>query len=188
MYTYYVVAITDKAYVSFIYTLDFKMDSIERIQKVTALIKKNGYSNVCITFFSQLDNPSLDNTVNLLPTSVVERFAFVFNSNTVLAVDFDHTLCHSVWPGTGAPNTQLIQKLKRVQAAGCHLVLWTCREGRLLEDAVQWCREQGLEFEAINDNPEWLKQEYGNNCRKIGAHYFLDDRALPIEWFLQMEF
>lgn len=105
-----------------------------------------------------------------------------------IAVDFDHTLCHSVWPGTGEPNRPVIEKLKKLQAEGHHLILWTCREGDLLDQAIAWCRNYGLEFEAINDNPKWLQEKFGNNCRKIGVDYFLDDRALPIDRFLEEGF
>lgn len=106
----------------------------------------------------------------------------------VFAVDFDNTLCHSIWPNAGEPNWPVINKLKSIQAAGHCLVLWTCREGVELQIAVDWCREQGLVFEAVNDNPVWLQMKHGNNCRKIGADYFLDDRALSIERFLSDNF
>lgn len=106
----------------------------------------------------------------------------------VIAVDFDFTICHSVWPGTGEPNWPVINKLKQLQSEGHHLILWTCREGKELEDAIKWCNEVGLVFEAINDNPPWLTEKFGRNCRKIGADYFLDDRALPIDKFLEKGF
>lgn len=106
----------------------------------------------------------------------------------VFAVDFDNTLCHSFWPNAGEPNWAVINKLKSIQSAGHQLVLWTCREGEELQLAVDWCQEHGLVFAAINDNPVWLQVKHGNNCRKIGADYFLDDRALPIDRFLSKNF
>ena len=98
----------------------------------------------------------------------------------VIAVDFDGTLCQSRWPGIGPPICSTIRALKRRQDEGARLILWTCREGRLLDEAVRWCRQQGLQFDAINDNvPERIRQ-YGSNPRKVSADEYWDDKAVPI--------
>lgn len=35
------------------------------------------------------------------------------------------------------------------------LILWSVREGELLQEAVDWCKERGVEFWAVNkDYPE----------------------------------
>lgn len=98
----------------------------------------------------------------------------------IYAVDFDGTLHLGKWPSTGKPNKQLIDflKLKRVQ--GDRVILWTCREGDLLQAAVDYCKDYGLEFDAINDNVQENKDHYKNNCRKVFAHYYIDDRNLHI--------
>ena len=57
------------------------------------------------------------------------------------------------------------------------LVLWTCREGKLLEDAIQWCRERGVEFYAANrDYPEETTENNPHFTRKLKADMFIDDR------------
>lgn len=59
---------------------------------------------------------------------------------------------------------------------GDKLILWTCREGALLDEAVLWCLNRGLKFDAVNDNlPEDI-EKYGNNCRKVNADVYLDDK------------
>ena len=99
-------------------------------------------------------------------------------SYTVYAVDFDGTLCESIWPGIGAPNIFLIEHLIRRRAQGNKIILWTCREGDKLQAAIEWCKSYGLEFDAINDNLEELKQEFENNPRKIFADVYIDDKAV----------
>ena len=98
-----------------------------------------------------------------------------------IAVDFDGTLCYSNWPDLGEPNTELINYLKDWKAAGNKLILWTCRAGAELDKAVKWCTEQGLTFDAINDNlPETIAL-YGNNSRKISCDYYIDDKMMEFK-------
>ena len=97
---------------------------------------------------------------------------------TVYSVDFDGTLCESVWPGIGAPNMALINHLIKRREQGNKIILWTCREGVRLQEAVEWCKEYGLEFDAVNDNLQELKDEFGNNPRKIYADCYIDDKAV----------
>lgn len=102
-------------------------------------------------------------------------------NNKVIAVDFDGTLCEDEWPFLGKPNKQLISWLIKRQGMGDKLILWTCREGDTLDLAVNWCRTQGLHFDAINENlPERIKQ-WGDS-RKVSADIFIDDRNFNCNW------
>ena len=103
---------------------------------------------------------------------------------TTCAVDFDGTLCENAYPEIGAPNLPLIDKLISCRRLGAKVILWTCREGELLTRAVEFCRCYGLEFDAVNDNTEELKRAYGTNPRKIGADYYIDDKAMPPDLFV----
>lgn len=96
----------------------------------------------------------------------------------IIAVDFDGTLCYSSWPELGAPNTPLIEYLRKWRAEGNKLILWTCRAGEALVRAVAWCADQKLTFDAVNDNLPEVIALYGNNSRKITCDYYIDDRAL----------
>ena len=99
----------------------------------------------------------------------------------VIAIDFDGVLCSDEYPEIGEPNKEVIQEAKSLQAGGACLVLWTCRTGEDLDRAVQACKEWGLEFDAINENPKFRIDLYGNDCRKIGADEYWDDRAVFIQ-------
>lgn len=95
----------------------------------------------------------------------------------VIAVDFDGTLCQNLWPDIGRPNTELILRLMQAREFGQKVILWTCREGQLLKDAIAWCKSFGLEFDAVNANlPERIAL-YKTDPRKVGADLYLDDRA-----------
>lgn len=99
----------------------------------------------------------------------------------IYAVDFDGTLCRgSRYPTIGVPNYYLIEFLKERRNQGDIVILWTCREGNLLEDAVSWCKKYGLEFDYINANTEQNKKTFGNDCRKIFANYYIDDRNMTV--------
>lgn len=106
----------------------------------------------------------------------------------VIAVDFDGCLCKNIWPEIGEANRELMDFLIGAREAGILVVLWTCREGELLQQAVDFCRENGLEFDAVNENVQERTEAYGNDCRKIGADWYLDDKAVtarygvPEEW------
>lgn len=95
-----------------------------------------------------------------------------------IAVDFDGTLCYSKWLDCGQPNQALISYLQKWRRNGNKLILWTCRAGEALSKAVEWCREQNLEFDAVNDNLPKIIELYGNNNRKITCDYYIDDRML----------
>ena len=95
-----------------------------------------------------------------------------------IAVDFDGTLCFSSWPELGEPNTKLIEYLRDWKDNGNKLILWTCRAGDALDKAVEWCKEQNLTFDAINDNLPETIELYGNNSRKISCDYYIDDKNL----------
>lgn len=94
-----------------------------------------------------------------------------------IAVDFDGTLCYSSWPHLGEPNQKLIDFLKAWKHSGNKLILWTCREGDNLEQAVSWCRSYGLEFDAINDNLPENIERFGNNSRKVSCDIYIDDKS-----------
>ena len=93
----------------------------------------------------------------------------------VIAVDFDGTLCENAWPDIGKPHIGVMMCFKALRDMGNKLILWTCREGKMLDDAVAWCKERGLEFDAVNANLPERIAEYGTDPRKIGADYYCDD-------------
>lgn len=95
----------------------------------------------------------------------------------IIAVDFDGCLCKNAWPEIGEANAELIARLIRERERGNKVILWTCREGNALEEALAWCWKRGLKFDAVNANLPEMNEMYGNDSRKIGADWYLDDKA-----------
>ena len=97
-----------------------------------------------------------------------------------ISVDYDGCLCAAKCPDIGEPRWQVIRALAREQANGAKLILWTCREGAQLQEAVLWCLNHGLEFDAVNDNLEENKAFFGNNSRKVWASEYWDDKSVTV--------
>lgn len=92
-----------------------------------------------------------------------------------IAVDFDGTIVEHKYPAIGKEMDFAFATLKALQEKGHRLILWTIREGELLEEAVEFCREHGIEFYAVNRN--YPEEEYSNmEHRKLLADLFIDDR------------
>lgn len=99
----------------------------------------------------------------------------------IYSIDFDGVLCEDKWPEIGAAFPMAILLCKALKQAGHKLILNTCREGKYLDDARKWCENLGLVFDAYNENlPERIAQ-YGGDCRKISADYYIDDKNATIE-------
>lgn len=99
----------------------------------------------------------------------------------IFAVDFDGTLCRHDFPRIGHGNQGLIEKLIEVRRNGSKLILWTCRHGEYLRAAVEWCKERGLEFDAVNDDlPEVVESFGSEKSRKVFANFYIDDRNMSV--------
>lgn len=96
----------------------------------------------------------------------------------IYAVDFDGTLCDECYPGIGRAHNHIIDWLIMQKRMGAFLILWTMREGERLQEAVAWCAEHGLVFDAVNDNAPFMIEWFGCNPRKVFANYYLDDHNL----------
>jgi hypothetical protein len=107
----------------------------------------------------------------------------------VIAVDFDGTLCDVAFPKIGKQTEdqkELMKSLIDLRSKGCKLILWTNRGNNLkypcLDEAVQWCRDRGLEFDSVNENiPN--QEKLSGPSPKVMADVYLDDKALNIrDW------
>ena len=109
-------------------------------------------------------------------------------NDRIIGVDFDGTLAitRGTYPRIQGPIQEVIDYVISEQKKGAHLVLVTMREGKELEDAVAWRKEQGLEFEAVNDNLDYMKEFFHSNPRKVFVNEYLDDTNFGgIDYILQ---
>lgn len=98
----------------------------------------------------------------------------------VFAVDFDGTLSFGQWPECGPGNKGLIEFLKRRKVGGDKLILWTCREGSDLFATVNWCSDNGLTFDAVNDNLPEVIEMYGETAERSAVISILMTDRLPV--------
>lgn len=96
----------------------------------------------------------------------------------IIAVDFDGTIVENKYPRIGKEIPFAIDTLKKLQSEHHIIILWTVREGKTLEEAVDFCRKRGVEFYAVNRNYPEESDDTILCCRKINADYFIDDRNI----------
>jgi hydroxymethylpyrimidine pyrophosphatase-like HAD family hydrolase len=94
-----------------------------------------------------------------------------------IAIDFDGTIVEHEYPGIGKEKLFAFQTLKELEKMGARLILWTFRTGKELDEAVEYCRKNGIEFYAVNKNyPEEIFDE--TVSRKINADIYIDDKNI----------
>lgn len=98
-----------------------------------------------------------------------------------IAVDFDGTIVEHNYPRIGKEKPFAFATLRALQADGHRLILWTVRDGKLLDEAVDFCRKNGVNFFAVNSNcpPDSLFGSKGGSLSaKVSADVYIDDRNI----------
>lgn len=101
----------------------------------------------------------------------------------IIAVDFDGTLVEHKYPTIGETIPYVLEFVRQAKSSGNKFILFTCRSGKELSDAVQWCIDNGIAPDAVNDDVEEVKNsDFGRSksCKPF-ANIYLDDRAVSIE-------
>jgi hypothetical protein len=93
----------------------------------------------------------------------------------IIAVDFDGTLVEHRYPEIGKEILFAFETLRELQKQKHLLILWTVRSGKELDEAVDYCKQRGIEFYAINKSyPEEVFTD--STSRKVNADLYIDDR------------
>ncbi len=102
---------------------------------------------------------------------------FIGENSKIIAVDFDGTIVEHKYPAIGKEMLFAFATMRELQKKGHRLILWTIRTGDLLQEAVDYCKKNGVEFYAVNANyPEEIIDQ--NTSRKLNADVFIDDRSI----------
>ena len=97
----------------------------------------------------------------------------------IIAVDFDGTLFRDAFPAVGEVMPGAVEAMRELHSRGHYLIIWTCRCGERLKDAVNALLAAGIPFDRINDHsPENLAQYGGEGGKKVYAHLYIDDKNL----------
>ncbi|MBK8807608.1 MAG: hydrolase [Bacteroidales bacterium] len=94
-----------------------------------------------------------------------------------IAVDFDGTIVEHEFPKIGKPMLFAFETLRELQKTH-QLILWTYRSGELLNEAVEYCKKNGIEFYAINNSYPEEDFDKKTESRKIDVDMFIDDRNI----------
>jgi|GEM_PF-356983 len=96
----------------------------------------------------------------------------------IIAIDFDGTIVEHRFPAIGKPLPFAFDALKALQADGHQLVLWTNREDKYLNEAIEFCRTNGVEFYAVNSEYPGASWTGSGVSRKLNADIYIDDKNL----------
>lgn len=100
----------------------------------------------------------------------------MMGQSLVIAVDFDGTVVEHKYPAIGKEMPFAFATLKALQKKGHRLIMWTYRHGKTLDAAVEYCKENGVEFYAINRSFPEEKFDPNEVSRKLDCDMFIDDR------------
>lgn len=113
----------------------------------------------------------------------------------IVAVDFDGTITEIVGNGYHVGYTLKLRRhckevLLDLHRNGVRLILWTCRTGVALEEAILFLKEEGLfhVFSSVNDHlPEVIEEWLLKGCelsRKVYADVYIDDhnQTQELDW------
>lgn len=122
-----------------------------------------------------------DPSQGTMPNSLAKAYrkpGFVMSQTPIIAVDLDGTLAQEI-PGAfdpyviGPPNEIVIAQVREMAAAGCRIVVFTCRDN---DDIVAaWLDQCGVPWDAINASPEGFE-----GSGKVFAHAYLDNRGFNV--------
>ena len=105
----------------------------------------------------------------------------------IIAVDFDGTLCSNDFPKIGElkkHHKTLHEFLRDEKKSGAVIILWTCRAGERLKEAVEACKKWDIPIDYVNENDPELIELFGGDTRKIVASLYIDDKAITHHRFI----
>lgn len=153
---------------------------------------ENGSNNICSSLAFSWLSPALGAVCARLPASARSMQGRYQRSYTeyirkeviilIIAVDFDGIICENKFPKIGNPNYEVISLVRQLIDMGHEVILWTSRTDQELNDAIEFCKDRGLHFCAINENaPSNISQyidKYPQGTRKVYADIYIDDHNL----------
>jgi len=101
----------------------------------------------------------------------------------IIACDFDGTLVEHKFPAIGEPIVKTVEFIKDAKAYGHKFILFTCRAGDHLSEAIDWCLDHGLIPDAVNDDVREIKNSAFGQSKSVKpfAHLYIDDRNVMVE-------
>ena len=104
----------------------------------------------------------------------------------IYAIDFDGTIVENEYPEIGPLIPRAKQLIQAIKEHGDTFILWTCRVGDELAEAVKFLEDAGIPPDYVNENTPGMIKAFGNDCRKVFADVYIDDRSWLVlggEWY-----
>lgn len=95
-----------------------------------------------------------------------------------IAIDFDGTIVEDVYPTIGPLKPNVAEIMRQIKADGHQIIINTCRTGSQQESAAKFLNDNHIPFDVINANHPDLIERFGNDCRKLGADIYIDDKCI----------
>lgn len=100
----------------------------------------------------------------------------------VIAIDFDGTITDkNIFPEIGKAREHALEAIRHFQELGHYVVLWTCREGEHLVNAINWLLQNNIKMDGYNANL------YPIYSKKIVADVYIDDKNVfmvdDVDWY-----
>lgn len=96
----------------------------------------------------------------------------------VLAIDFDGTIAELSFPEVGKLRRDADTVIRRLYEEGHKIIINTCRTGRYEGMAEDFLKENKIPYHYINCNLPELIDTYKQDCRKISADIYIDDKCI----------
>lgn len=96
----------------------------------------------------------------------------------IIAIDFDGVIVTDCFPEIGTPLIDMPGVMNRLYNKGHILIINTCRSGKYAGEAKTALHEMNIPYHYFNENCPKRTAEYGQDCRKISADLYIDDKNL----------
>lgn len=104
--------------------------------------------------------------------SRIQKFNKINKENmAIIGIDFDGTCVTDLYPYVG-DNIGAASVLRKLADKNL-LILYTVRDGRYLQDAVDWFKYNHIDLYSVNYNPEPV-----SSSPKVYCDYYIDDRNI----------
>ena len=102
-----------------------------------------------------------------------------------LSIDFDGTIVEVDYPRIGKLKPNVVKIINKLYEEGHSIIINTCRAGIYEGDCYKFLQDNNIPYHYINSNlPEDI-EKFGQDCRKISADLYIDDKNLggiPNDW------
>ena len=102
----------------------------------------------------------------------------MIDGKLVIAIDFDGTIATLSYPEVGDLIKNADKCIRLLYDEGHHIVINTCRSGKHEGLAQDFLDNHKIPYDLINANLPELITYFKQDCRKISADIYIDDKCL----------